>query len=185
MIYASLRTIRAWHQPLVAPLYVVFALATGAVLFVLVLKLFGEKAEPASWLAVALLVIAAVMKVAYWRIIDSAQKTYTSEAATGLGEIGTVRPLDPPHTQPNYVMREMGYRVGRKHAQKLRRIGFVLAFAIPAAALLLSLASAGSLALMASLVATASAAIGIVFERWLFFAEAEHVAMVYYGLEAA
>ena len=32
MIYASLPTIRAWHQPLVAPIYVVLALATGGVL---------------------------------------------------------------------------------------------------------------------------------------------------------
>ena len=32
MIYASLPTIRAWNQPLVAPVYVVLALATGGVL---------------------------------------------------------------------------------------------------------------------------------------------------------
>ena len=32
MIYASLPTIRAWNQPLVAPVYVALALATGGVL---------------------------------------------------------------------------------------------------------------------------------------------------------
>jgi DMSO reductase anchor subunit len=185
MIYASLRTIRAWSQPLVAPLYIVLALATGAILFVLVLRSFGADADVASWIALALLAIALVMKIAYWRSIDKAQRTYTTEAATGLGQIGKVRPLDPPHTQPNYVMREMGFRVARKHAQKLRRIAIATAFAIPVAALLLSLAPAGSLALAFSAVAAVSAAVGIVIERWLFFAEAEHVAMVYYGVEAA
>ena len=32
-----------------------------------------------------------------------------SETATGLGHLGKVRVLEPPHTQPNFVMREMGY----------------------------------------------------------------------------
>src|SRR5512134_4092721 len=32
MIYASLPTIRQWHQPLTAPIYVVLGLASGAVL---------------------------------------------------------------------------------------------------------------------------------------------------------
>jgi sulfite dehydrogenase (quinone) subunit SoeC len=35
------------------------------------------------------------------------------------------------------------------------------------------------------LVATLSTAIGVVVERWLFFAEAEHVAMLYYGRQQA
>jgi len=37
MIYASLPTIRAWNQPLVAPVYETLALATGGVLLVLLL----------------------------------------------------------------------------------------------------------------------------------------------------
>ena len=41
------------------------------------------------------------------------------------------------------------------------------------------------LVLMLMLVATLSAAIGIGMERWLFFAEAEHVAMLYYGRQSA
>jgi DMSO reductase anchor subunit len=31
--------------------------------------------------------------------------------------------------------------------------------------------------------ALASATLGVLIERWLFFAEAEHVAMLYYGSE--
>ena len=41
MIYASLPTIRAWNQPLVAPVYVVLALATGGVLTNLLLAVSG------------------------------------------------------------------------------------------------------------------------------------------------
>jgi len=41
MIYASLPTIRAWNQPLVAPVYLALALATGGVLMNLLLAAFG------------------------------------------------------------------------------------------------------------------------------------------------
>ena len=41
MIYASLRTIRQWYQPLTAPIYVALGLASGAVLLRLLLAIFG------------------------------------------------------------------------------------------------------------------------------------------------
>src|SRR5690606_8410322 len=40
MIYASLPTIRAWHQPFVVPVYLALALATGALLLSILLQLF-------------------------------------------------------------------------------------------------------------------------------------------------
>ncbi len=63
MIYASLRTIRHWYQPLTAPIYVVLGLASGAVLFNLLLRMF-EEYDP--WPALLALVVprwsAAAMK---------------------------------------------------------------------------------------------------------------------------
>lgn len=185
MIYASLRTIRQWHQPLTAPIYIGLGLASGAVLLNFLIKLFGYGA--ASWsagLAIVCLAVAAWMKWAYWQAIDAEPRTYTVGAATGLGHLGKVRPLEPPHTQPNYVMREMGYRVARKHAEKLRLIVLAAAFAAPIVASLLSLAG-GSAGIAAALFAVLSMALGLIVERWLFFAEAQHVVMLYYGEDAA
>ena len=71
--------------------------------------------------SVLALLLGAILKRLYWTAIDTAEKTYTAEAATGLGRFGTVRPLDPPHTQPNFVMREMGYQVARRHAETASR----------------------------------------------------------------
>ena len=120
------------------------------------------------------------------KAIDTAKKTYTAESATGLGHLGTVRPLDPPHTQPNYVMREMGYQIARKHAEKLRCLAVLLLFVLP---LLLSLMQFAPLprALQLAFAAAAalSAAVGVLVERWLFFAEAEHVVVLYYRGGAA
>ncbi|MEC9368482.1 MAG: DmsC/YnfH family molybdoenzyme membrane anchor subunit [Pseudomonadota bacterium] len=183
MIYASLKTIRQWHHPLVALNYVVLALATGAVLLDTLLTMTGQPSRQATWTAVAALAIALALKLAYWASIDSANKSYTVGRATGLGRFGKVQPLDPPHTEPNFVMREMGYRVGRKHAARLRLIAALLGFILPA--VLLAIAEQAGGAPWLNSIAVASAAAGVVVERWLFFAEAEHVVMLYYGAGAA
>jgi sulfite dehydrogenase (quinone) subunit SoeC len=185
MIYASLRTIRHWHQPLTAPIYIVLGLGSGAVLFNALLHAFGVASAVTAWLAIVLLAAGALMKVAYWNAVDTSEKRYTVEMATGLGHLGKVRPLEPPHTQPNFVMREMGYRVARKHAEKLRALVLVLGFAAPIAATLLTLIPAPMAGLVGSLIAIPAMGTGLLVERWLFFAEAEHVSMLYYGAESA
>jgi DMSO reductase anchor subunit len=181
MIYASLPTIRAWHQPLVAPVYVMLALATGSVLFILLLAIFGHDTRAAAIATVTALMIGAILKRLYWTAIDTAKRTYTAEAATGLRGLGAVRPLDPPHTQPNFVMREMGYQVARRHAVKLRGLSTMLLFLLPlAATLLLLLDPPQGVKLVIAVASTMSATAGVLMERWLFFAEAEHVVMLYY-----
>jgi DMSO reductase anchor subunit len=82
-------------------------------------------------------------------------------------------------------MREMGYRVARKHAVKLRNIALALGFGLPAALLLLTSGASTAAAVVAGALAAASMAVGLVTERWLFFAEAEHVSMLYYGADVA
>ena len=181
MIYASLRTIPQWHQPLTAPVYVALALATGGILANLVIEATGHGGRFA--LAVSLLAVLAAspVKVLYWRAIDAAPSPHTIEEATGLGHLGRVRTLDPPHTQENFVMREMGYRVGRTHASVLRAVSLVTLFLVPIIALTAALLAGRTLALGAGLIAMLSAALGVLVERWLFFAEARHLSMLYYG----
>jgi DMSO reductase anchor subunit len=145
--------------------------------------LFGAPWWGVSLTAALLLVAAAGAKWLYWRRIDAAPRNWTAESATGLGSFGRVRPLDPPHTQANFVMREMGYAVARKHAKSLRAVALAAGFLAPA----LLLALAGLLpaipAMLATLLATAGVTVGVVTERWLFFAEAQHVVTLYYGAE--
>jgi len=86
-----------------------------------------------------------------------------------------------PHTEENYVLKEMGYRIARKHAAKLRLVVHVLAFAVPLAAGIVSLFVAGRAGAVAAIVAVLAQAPGMLVERWLFFAEARHIVTVYYG----
>ncbi len=183
MIYASLRTIPRWYNRWVPPVYLALALATGAVLLVALAQIFGLFTPWMAWFAVASFALAVVIKLAYWGSADTAPRQYTAEQATGLGHIGKVRQLEAPHTQANFVQREMGYHVARKHAEKLRRI--VLA-TLAAPILLLALAAVSPLivAMMLTKLAVASAIIAVAVERWLFFAEAEHIVNIYYGAAA-
>lgn len=181
MIYQSLPTIKAWSQPLVTPVYLVLALATGGVLAVLMQRLNGFELPRLVWATVALLGLALVMKRLYWSRIDGRPDTRTPGDATGLGRFGEVRQLEAPHTQENYVMREMGFAVGRRHAAKLRHLVTFAGLLLPMLLLVLSLVTGPGLALLLSLAATAAVGFGVLVERWLFFAEARHIAMLYYG----
>ena len=87
--------------------------------------------------------------------------------------------LESPHSGSNYLLSEMGFRVGRKHARTLRRIALVAGGAFPFLALSLSLQfSSGAIFLL--LISVVTHLIGVLAERWLFFAEARHAVMSYY-----
>lgn len=180
MIYASLRTVRAWTDRWVTPVYLGLSLATGALLANALAHGFGVALE-LDGIAAAGLILAAVLKAGYWRSIDGRGGDSTPESATGLGHLGAVRLLDPPHTGANYLMTEMGYRVAQKHSAGLRRIAFVAGIAVPLVLTVTAMLSAGVPAAVAAILAALSAAIGVVIERWLFFAEAKHVVTLYYG----
>jgi len=170
MIYAQLKTIPRWNMALVPVLFLSFSLAGGALL-----------AGQETW-ATVLLVIAGAVQLAYWAMGDQAfaKSGTTLTTATGLGDGGTVRAFEPPHTGTNYLLREFVHVVGRKHSRKLRVIGFALGFALPVLLLILPF-NGLMLKHMMALVAVLSHLAGMICTRWLFFAEAEHVVGLYYG----
>ncbi|KAJ54343.1 DMSO reductase [Actibacterium mucosum KCTC 23349] len=185
MIYGSLRTIRQWNKGLTPVVYLALAGATGALLLGAMMSIFGAAADWVGVVTLMSLVAAGATKLAYWRQIDADPGQYTTEMATGLGgEGGSVRPLDPPHTKPNFVMREMGYQVARKHTRRLRRLSVIALFAVPIVAVLIAVLASGGAAIL-YLIATLTAGWGVATERWLFFAEAEHVSQLYYGANRA
>ena len=184
MIYASLKPIRRWNNRWVVPNYLALSLMTGGVLLAALLAVFGQALPALTWLVQAVIVAAWLLKRGYWRFIDTEQGSATVESATGLGGLGKVRLLEPPNTSENYLQREMGYRIARKHVAKLRRLALVFAFAIPLVLMLVSALVPGLDAVAAVLVVPCMA-LGVVVERWLFFAEARHAVTLYYGATAA
>jgi DMSO reductase anchor subunit len=178
MIYASLQPIRQWHHPLVAPIYLAFALMTGSLLAA---PLFAFAGAPHVWaggLAVVAIVAAFGLKAIWWWV-TAREPLSTPESATGLGRLGLVGMLDPPHTETNYLLDEMVFRVGRRHGRKLRRLSY--GFGLGALLLsLLALTGAGLVAGVVAALAAAAGLVGVAIERWLFFAEARHTVRLYY-----
>ena len=164
MIYAQIRAVPRWNHWLTPALFAGFALAGG-----------GLMAGPGGGAVVLLLLLGGLMALAFC-LGDRqfAARGATMQTATGLGRIGEVSVWEQPHTGDNYLLREMIYVVGRRHAHKLRVIAIVLAALVPAA-----------LAIVGGPVAIVSAVLlhltGAFVARWLFFAEAEHVVGLYYG----
>ncbi|WP_135502288.1 dimethyl sulfoxide reductase anchor subunit family protein [Roseovarius aestuariivivens] len=165
MIYAQLRTVPRWNTALTPALFLALSLGGGALL--------AGQVSLAPWFLTA----AAALQVAWWVRGDKAllQSGTDMASATGLGEIGTVRAFEPPHTGNNYLLREFVHVVGRKHAVKLRAIALSLGYMVPVLVLVLPFSH-----LMALLAVIAHVA-GVAASRWLFFAEAEHVVGLYYG----
>ncbi|MHB1541322.1 MAG: dimethyl sulfoxide reductase anchor subunit family protein [Steroidobacteraceae bacterium] len=180
MIYASLKPIRQWHNRHTAADYLLYAVFSGAVLFATLHTLdLGAPGATASAAAAAAAGIALIAKRAYWRHIDAQTPLATLAAAIGLPKGIEARPLDAPHFTENYILRQMGFAIARRHAVKLRRIVLVVGFALP---LVLSILAGLTLAPMTTTtLAVACTGIGLLLERWLFFAEATHVSAVYYG----
>ena len=165
MIYAQLKTVPRWRHWTTPAVLIAFAVAGG-------LTLAGLRGLAAP----ALCGLGVLMAVQWFggagRFLAAG---VTMETATGLGRVGRVSVFEQPHTGGNYLMREMIFVVGRKHAARLRMIAMVCAVLLPVMALVLVPGLAGiGLAVVLHL-------IGALAHRWLFFAEAEHVVGLYYG----
>lgn len=165
MIYAQIRAVPRWHHWLVPVLYLAFAVTGG-------LMLAGLRGPS----IVALLVLGG-LTVLHWRIGDGAFARAGSSmgSATGLGDIGSVQVFEPAHTAGNYLLREMIFVVGRRHSLKLRRLSLAFGVVLPIAALAFLPGTVGISA------AVLTHVLGAFAQRWLFFAQAEHVVGLYYG----
>ncbi len=181
MIYASLKTVRAWANPFTVPVYLVYALATGATLLMAIASAFDRWQPFQAYLAAVTLILTILLKFLYWRSMDGAERTRTIGDATGLGGLGAVRQWEVPHTAENFVMKEMGYSVARRHAERLR----LIVFGLLAASLVLTLLTLATVPTFFSILAALTAFASAIIQRWLFFAEAQHVVSLYYGAQKA
>ncbi len=165
MIYAQLKSVPRWNTAVTPLLFLLYASAGGALL--------------ANQMTVALVLLGLViaLQALAWLQGDSAlARSGTSiESATGLGRFGKVRLVEKPHSGENYLLHEMVYVVGRKHAAKLRVLALLLGALLPVVLILTT-----DVTHIVVAVILLSHLIGLFAQRWLFFAQAEHVVGLYY-----
>ncbi|MDC3080886.1 dimethyl sulfoxide reductase anchor subunit [Paracoccaceae bacterium] len=164
MIYAQLKTVPSWNNILTPSLFIFAALTGGAILLT-------------NYASLVILLVFGTLQILFWYITDKGFKDKETSVGTalGFGANEEIRPFDAAHTNRNYLLNEMVYKVGRKHSIKLRYISFFMAFVFPMS---LILVFPGEFSV--SILVIFLHLIGVYFSRWLFFAEAKHSVSFYY-----
>ena len=164
MIYAQLKTVPSWTNPLTPAIFVFAALTGGAILLT-------------DYASLVLLLVFGTLQISFWYIADRGFQDKETSVGTALGynKNEEIRPFDVAHTNRNYLLNEMVYKVARKHSVKIRYISFFMAFVFPMSLILIFPNN-----FSVSVSAITIHLIGIYFSRWLFFAEAKHSVSFYY-----
>jgi sulfite dehydrogenase (quinone) subunit SoeC len=176
MIYASLRTIPQWHNPLVPANYLLLALASGAVILTAVVSTSTASVELVGWIALTLVTLAAIAKGIYFYWIGKPQGP-TINTAIGITR-AKAKLLEAGQSSNTFLNKEFGFAPDASVITKLRIATFGAAFIMPIIMLLvLQVSGLRVLALLAVPLLIA----GLMVERWLFFAEARHTVNLFYG----
>lgn len=179
MIYMCIRFIQEWAHPLTLANFVLLGLASGLVACGVLACAAGDLnfARACTPWALGATALAWGTRALSLRRNASIKPKSTLQSATGI-------------RSPRVVQKSMGFTGGSFntleffHGASLRlmgqaKIGFqVLVFAVPMACLAWALVSMQPLTAWA--VAAASQAVGLLVERWFFFAQAQHPQNLYY-----
>ena len=180
MIYASLKPIPQWRNPLVPVAFVTLGMASGAVVLTAFAG-FTVGVDPVLGAAtLALLGLAILIKAAYYLWIGTSRGP-TIQRATGMTQ-AQVRLMDTGHSHQTFLTREFGRNLLSKTGSGLfRAIVFGIGFFVPALA---TAAMIGSTGPFLGILAVTAMFFGMAVERWLFFVEAQHVVNLYHGRQS-
>ena len=175
MIYACLKTIPRWHTRLVPACYVLLGLYSGALAGLPFIAVSSGGVSKQVTVVLALLVLALLVKAVYYFRFRTPKVQYTINNALTLGP-KSIRLLDVGHTHGTFLTDEFCFKLARGHAVLLRVVAVAAGFGLP-----FVLLANGANGVIPLGVAGFACALGLLAERWLFFAEAEHVVRLYHG----
>lgn len=178
MIYACLRFIQEWAQPLTLVNFTLIGLSSGLILVSAMAVLWSQPQllRVTGLAALAVTVIAWVTRMLALRRNASLKHKSTLQTATGI-------------RAPNLVQKSMGMSAGSfntreffHHASLLAMKNvklalIVLGFALPTALLLWGVLAPSGLAFVLAFLVQVP---GLVADRWFFFAQAKHPQNLYY-----
>lgn len=178
MIYACLRFVEEWAQPLTLVNFTLIGLSSGLILASALAAFAGEAAllQATGPAALAITLIAWTTRALALRRNAALKHRSTLQSATG---------IQAPHLRQKSMGMSAGafntreFFHGRTRALLRRiRLGFiVLGFALPALLALWGIASGGALPWLMAVVCQVP---GLLAERWFFFAQAKHPQNLYY-----
>jgi DMSO reductase anchor subunit len=178
MIYACIRFIQEWAHPLTVLNYVLIGLSSGLVLATALAAVRGEAALAArlgAW-ALACTLLAALGRLASLRRNAALRPRSTLQSATGIRARRLVQ-MTMGMSAGSFNTREFFHGLGDAAVRRVRWIALVFGFGLP---LLLAAWGVASGAAGPWIAALATQALGLLAERWLFFAQARHPQNLYY-----
>jgi len=177
MIYASLRFLQEWHTPLTVANFILFGLASG----------FTLAAAFSAWSGVALVGFYGIWAVIFtalaaitrgFAMYRNARIKHKSTLQTAIGVRHTkIRQKSMGFMGGSFNTREFFHGRSRQLLRSVMWVFLLLAFAVPALLLAVGLLGAVPAAFAAAFVCQY---VGLLAERWFFFAQANHPQNLYY-----
>jgi len=175
MIYAAIKAIREWAHPIVPINYLVLGVASGLLLAAALAAGFGSASAVVlgALALVATVLGAATRGYALWRHLKLVPKT-TLQSAIGVRHPRIVQ-KSQGSMGGSFNTREFFHQRSPGFVLRMRWVAAVLGFGLPVLALAAGARSAPVLALLFGV-----QYLGLLAERWSFFAEGQHTQNLYY-----
>ena len=178
MIYACLRFVQEWAHPLTVVNYTLIGLSSGLVLTIALAVAYADARlvqALAPWALLATLAAWGARAASLRRNAKLKPKS-TLQSATGI-HAGRLVQTSMGMSAGSYNTREFFHHASQLALRRIKLVFLVLGFALPA--LLLAWGWAGG-DRFAWLLALPLQALGLLAERWFFFAQARHPQNLYY-----
>ena len=130
-------------------------------------------------------IVTLIFKRKYWIFIDRSPSWVTPASAFGAWCSESAKVKATATTLENYIHHQLGPTMDRKQIERLRRRSFLLYLLVPFCACTMPVEMDFWVRMPAAILASASVTAGVLVERWLFFTEAKHTAMLYYGEQSS
>jgi DMSO reductase anchor subunit len=178
MIYACLRFIQEWAQPLTIVNFTLIGLSSGLVLASALAALMGEQGllQVTGPCALAITLAAWATRTLALRRNAALKPRSTLQSATGIRAPKLVQ-KSMGMSAGSFNTREFFHGASRAALKQVKLAFLVLGFALPCVLLLWGLGSHSTIAFVLALAVQAP---GLVAERWFFFAQARHPQNLYY-----
>ena len=178
MIYACLTFIREWAHPLTIANYALLGLASGVLLTAAIGTVTGDARYALACAKWGLALTALALTVRGASLIRNARLRpgSTLQSATGI-RAPHLKQMSMGMTGGSFNTREFFHRKSAGFIRHIKASFIVATFVVPIVLISISLLTESGIALFASV---AIQYLGLLAERWYFFAEAQHPQNLYY-----
>lgn len=178
MIYACIKFIQEWASALTVINYTLFGLASGFILAAALGSIMADESLTRFYIAWALVFTVAALVMRTASLIRNARLRPQSNTQTAIGvRHKTIQQRSQGFMGGSFNTREFSHGAPLWVFRSIKWVFLVLVFAVPLPLLSVALSSGGIAVLVTAFVVQYT---GLLFERWFFFAQANHPQNIYY-----